>query len=181
MNKQILLIALLFCTAFVSALPLQLLPNGTLVDSPTINGTPVDIVIYGGSVYFVEKIFPNITQDIIYENHTYIENITYVDNIYENITYINSTCFNCSYNYVSNYSINGTSIQNFTYNKSEIDSKFVGYMLTSDANSKFPLKSEINLTISETPKTSTTTLWGAVIILFLFCIIIVVMLIRGPE
>lgn len=117
----------------VSAFPLQLFPNGTIVDlgsNTTINGTSVDFIYSNDTLYIIPKVNDsNITfQNVSYFNVTNVTNVSYgnITNI-TNITLQNYT--NCSFNYTY-YNVTG----NYSYNKSEID----------DFLSKRYIKSEVD-------------------------------------
>lgn len=168
MNKILSLsIMFIFCMASISALQLQLLPNGTLIDSNMTNGTFMQIIIVNNTIYLIEETTPEILQNITYENNTYVENF------YENITYVNTTCLNCTNTYTTNNS-GESNWANFTYTKSEIDTKINEkvnpYMSSSEAYSLFALKGDINNTETIVEKSSSKTLWFLVILAYVIII-----------
>jgi len=150
----------------VWAFPYQLLPNGTLSDvNYSINGTPVDIVLFNDSLYIVQK---NLT------NYTILNVTNIYQNITQNITYVNMTCLNCSNYY--NQTVN-TSYFDYGYNSSYVDNNFVklsdynsyksglNYATLADLNN-------LNATITKPQEVSTNTTWLWLSVLGLFLLIV---------
>lgn len=151
----------------VNAFPMELLPNGTIIEAGSVNGTPVDFILFNNSLYIIPKI--NVTSNITNYNVTN----------YDITNHTNLTCYNCSYNYTYYYNATG----NYTYNRTELDSRFVNYITTSSANSQFALKGDLSSYALKTEMEAMnitavgvqqgigkTTFWVMIGILF-FCII----------
>ena len=104
MNKLIIFLIGISLIPLVFAFPLQILPNGTLIEiNESINGTPVDFILYNNTIYIIEKNLTNYT-------------------IYQNISYINMTCINCTNYYNDTYK---NTYNDYGYNKSYVDNNFV--------------------------------------------------------
>jgi len=183
--KPILLVLLILAIPFMSAWPLQLLTNGSIIDlgtNETINGDVIDFIYFNNTLYIVPASFTNITYQNITENITY-----YVTNV-TNITYQNMTIGN-----LTNYTTQEITWENntyfygagnYTYNEEEIDDKFAQYVLTSTGNT-YALKTELTILRNELNYTSTgsyvgtTTFWIMWTLLILIIISVVVYIINS--
>jgi len=191
----ILAIGILLMMSPVSAFPLQLLQNGTIVDlgtNATINGSSVDIVYFNDSFYFIPKMNTNISYfnvtNISYGNFTNVTNISYGNftNV-TNVTLQNYT--NCSFNYTyynatGNYTYNKTELDDklklFAYNRTEVDA-IGNYILSTTTNSLVALKNELNASIIATDKTNTDTtpIWIALGVIGFVMLIIILLIFKG--
>jgi len=160
---------------FTSAFPLQLLPNGSIVDlgNTTINGTPVDFIFENNTLFIIPKAasvnITNLTNIITNLTNITIQNIT-GNYTYENITLINNTyIFNGTENFTNFFT-------NFTYNKEELDKKFADltinpdmspYVLKSEAFAVFNSSMNWSSIIEENTDTNNTWIWIAIVILAL--------------
>jgi len=164
MKKYYLFLMFLILLGFISAWPMELLQNGTIIESNITNGISVDFIFVNGSLYLIPKV--NVTNVTNYNVSNYeITNVT------------NLTCHNCSYTYF--YNATG----NYTYNRTELDSRFGNYILTSTANSLFAqkdlssyaLKTDLVNITGNPVGVKESTFWIIVGILF-FCIIVIAIL-----
>ena len=153
MKKLLILIAIMFIP-LVFAFPLQLLPNGTLIEiNNSINGTPVDFILFNDTIYLIEKDLTNYT-------------IT-------NISYVNMTCINCSNYYNDTYK---NTYNDYGYNKSYVDNNFITNSLfdTYKLSLSYATKDELTNSINDLNNTKiisekdySNKLWISIIIIFI--------------
>lgn len=178
-----------FWVAVISAFPLQLLQNGTIIDlgtNETINGTQVDFIYYNDTLYLIPKV--NVTNVYNISNITNINNITNVSyGNFTNLTTLNvSNYTNCSFNYTY-YNATG----NYTYNKTEIDNLIAGHITISSLSPyalrtelvPYALKSEINYTLNENElnKKIGENMFWIIIGIIAFILIVLTILIFARE
>ena len=170
-NKLIYLIILL-SISLVNAFPLQILPNGTLVESNYDAGTSVDIILFNNSLYIIEAE----PTEINYYNKTYLNN-TYINYTYLNETYVNTTCFNCTnyYNVTNYYNDTNSSL----YNNSYLDNNFITNSIfnTFKSSLNYATKDELTNSINSINNTNYITsleehthTWTGIIIFLIFLI-----------
>jgi hypothetical protein len=178
----ILILGFIFSFQTISAFPFQVLPNGSLVDlNMTIEGVPVDIVLFNNTYFFVPRIETNSTNISIYHSNYNVTNITYQNITQQNLTNCTLSYFNNT-NYSNFYILNGSNINNFTYTKQELDNKISSFITQQLANERYAIKSDFdnlvvrvnNISISPTVQTikdSDTLLWIAIIIIGIIALI----------
>jgi len=170
--KLPLMFLLILSISFISAWPLQLLQNGSIIDlgtNETINGTKVDFIYFNDTLYLIPK---NATLgNITYINNTYLNSTgNYTILNVTNITYQNHSCYNCTYNETGVF-----------YNKTEIDGKLNGFIARSELSpfitqatlNNYALKSDpLNITglDDKANKSDVTLLWIVLIIVGLIAI-----------
>lgn len=193
MNKKIVLLSMciVVLTMFlinVSAWPMQLLPNNTIIDlgtNETINGTAVDFILFNGSLFLIPQVelFYNLTNitNVIYQNITNVTNVTY-----QNVTYTGN---------FTNYTTQNITVENHTniyngtgelvYTTTEIDNKLTTYVPGSAMSGYFPrgeigayaLKTEIN----SGSYIGTGTFWTMIILIILIIGAIVYIIFTRDE
>lgn len=161
-----------------SAWPMQLLPNGTIIDlgtNATIGGTSVDFILFNESLYIIPKVeavynITNVT-NINYQNITNVTNVTY-----QNVTYTgnftNYTTQNITWENYTNI-FNGTG--ELVYTITEIQGILGTYVLgstmdgyvTKNGLTSYVLKAELNNITTTGSYVGTGTFWTITILILL--------------